>query len=326
MNNIIEIPRYLTSSEFYNSILKKINMMINYHRSNNPIILDFSETVKVEPLVIPNLLCLGRMVMGESGTHMVIRIPETLQAEKLKCYLYEIGFFDLAQNNIFNFESNPLTGIRGKSIDPLCGTLFFDKSLSRNDIINAISGYVAPFSEQYLENYNVYSEKDESYVNKVDHFLYEIIDNCRVHGNSDSILTLHARYSDRKIYVAISDIGGGFFNSWFNQSVEEDNDNRDVENFLLNGRKPKSELETILCGVYKRRKSKIYGLYNIIVQTLELDGKIRVHSNNTQVLFTPRLHGAIVDGKILQNDSFYQWNVKEHLEFRGVHIEMEIPF
>lgn len=324
MNNIVEMPRYLTSSEFYTSFLKKINFLKKYHRSDNPIILDFAKTVKIEPLVIPNLLCLGRMVMGESGTHMVIRIPETLQAEKLKYYLNEINFLELAQNNIYRFESDPFTGIRGKTIDPLCGTLIFEKGLSRNEIINGISGYVAPFSEQYLEKYNAYSEKDQIYVNKVDHFLYEIIDNCRLHGKSDSILTLHARYSDRKIYVAISDIGVGFFSSWISRNSEESD--ADAESYLLSGNRPSSELETIMCGVYKRRKSKIYGLYNIIIQTLELGGKIRIHSNNTQVLFTPRLLDLINQGKILQDESFRRWNVKEHMEFRGVHIEMEIPF
>lgn len=323
MLNIINLPKDVTSAYFYESFLRQINYMKQYHRYDNPIILDFSETDKIEPLVIPNFLCIGKMIMGETGTRIVIHIPETLQAENIKSYMRQINFTELAFD-VFECDSTLYTGEDKKKIDPLCGTLQFSKNLEKWEIKNGIDGYVAPFTNEYLRNYIEYSEEDNTYVNKIDHFLYEIIDNCRKHGESDSYMTIHARYSDRKIYVAISDWGTGFLNSW--NGRKKDKEDLKVERDLLWGKAPKDEIQAIMCGVYKRRDSKIYGLYNIIIQTLELKGTIRIHSTDTRLLFTPRLYDNLKDQTILRDKSFFKYNAKKNLNYKGVHVEMEIPF
>lgn len=264
MDNSINIAKHLTSAEFYDGLLKRACFMKRYHRNDNPIILDFSDTHKIEPLAVPNLLCLGKIILGETGTKIVLRIPETSRAENLKSYMNQIGFTRLANDGIFEFESSPYSGMEGKPIDPLCGTLLFSRGLSRSEIVNGINVYVAPFSKAYLKKYEEYSEEDGDYVNKVDHFLYEMVDNCRVHGESHAFLTIHARYSNRRIYVAVSDLGMGFLKSW-NQREKGENDKL-AERELLDGRAPADEKEAILCGVYKRKQSKVYGLYNIIKQ------------------------------------------------------------
>lgn len=323
MRNIISVSRYLTSFDFYGRLLKQADHLRRYHRSDNPIIFDFSETNKIEPLVVPNLLCLGKVIMGESGSKAVLRIPETLRAGRLKFYMDQVGFSDLAYNKIFAFENSPYNGMEGKAIDPLCGSLQFSKELSRDEIINEILGYVAPFSREYLDEFVEYLE-GEDYVNKVDHFLYEIADNCRIHGESDSFLTIHARYSDRRVYVAVSDTGKGFLESWNNR--EKSDEDKGTEGFVLKDAAPADEKESILCGVYKRKDSRIYGLYNIIRQTLELNGTLRVHSNNTQIVFTPRMLESLKAGHLLNDETFLKWNVRQTAEFEGTHIEMEIPF
>ena len=161
MNNIINVSSHLTSAVFYNVLLNRINFFKRYHRNSNPIILDFFETKKIEPLVIPNLLCIGESILRETGTKMVIRIPETLQAGKLKFYMKEIGFIKYANNAIYAFESSPYNGMEGKTIDPLCGSMHFEADLTRGQIRNGINGYVAPFTNEYLKQYIEYSEEDE---------------------------------------------------------------------------------------------------------------------------------------------------------------------
>lgn len=322
--NVISISRYLSSVEFYDTLLKQVLFLKQYHRSDNPIVLDFSETKKIEPLVISNLLCLGKYVLRETGTQMNVRIPETIQAGKLKFYLNEIGFTNLAFNKIYTFENSPYNGMEGKQLDPLCGCLHFPSDLTKSEIINGINGYVAPFTNKYLNNYLEFSQEEEIYVNKIDHFLYEIIDNCRKHGESDSFMTIHARYSDRTIYIAVSDLGVGFFNSW--DKREKDEADKKAESYVLKGKTPSNELEGILCGIYKRKESKIYGLYNIIVQTLGLNGTIRIHSNDIQMIFTPRLFKFMDNPLTLMDGKFYKYNVKRNIQFKGVHVEMEIPF
>ena len=137
-------------------------------------------------------------------------------------------------------------------------------------------------------------------------------------------MTIHARYSDRRIYIAVSDLGIGFLKSW--NKREKDEADINTENYVLKGKSPQNELEAIICGIYKRKESKIYGIYNIIVQTLELKGKIRIHSNDIQIVFTPRLSKFISNPETLMNETFFEYNVKKNLQFKGVHVEMEIPF
>lgn len=324
MKNVIQISRHLTSAEFYDVVLKEVNHLKYVHREDNPIILDFSITEKVEPLVIPNLLFLGKKINGETGTRMVIRIPETAKAGKLKFYMNEIDFLELAKNNIYDFEEDPYNGMDGKKIDPICGSLFFSKKLTKAEIINGILGYVSPFTEKYLDKYIEYSYEEKMYINKIDHFLYEIVDNSRIRGISDSFMTIQARYSDRKIYISVADAGVGFLQSW--NINEKEDDAKNVENYLLGNRPPKDELEAILCGVYKRSSSRVYGLYSILKQTLELQGKMRIHSNTTQIIFTQRILDSLENKELLNNNNFLQWNVRREVPFRGVHIELEIPF
>ena len=142
-------------------------------------------------------------------------------------------------------------------------------------------------------------------MNEITAFLEEILINCKVHAKSFSITTLHANYSAKKIYISVSDVGGGFLGT-----VEEA-----VEN----------EKEAILNGVYKRRESKIYGLYNVIRRVLEYDGKVRIHSNDTQIIFTKRLLKCFSDGNLQEMASFDKYNVKQTPQYDGVHIEIELP-
>lgn len=313
MTNVINVSKFLTSAEFYDTLLRQVYYMKQFHRNSNPVILDFSETKKIEPLVISNMLCLGEYIRRETGTRLVIRIPETTQAGKLKFYMNEIGFTRYANDKIYEFESSPYNGIEGTPIDPLCKCLHFKKEFTRDEIKSGINGYVVPFTNSYLKQFEEFSDSEDSYVNKIDHFLYEIVDNCCKHGESDSFVTIHARYSDRRIYIAASDSGIGFLTSW--NSRQKDEDDKTTEKCHLNSNPPKTEYDAILCGVYKRKKSEIYGLYNIIKQTLDLNGIIRIHSNDTQVVFAKDQGSA--------RDFIFP---KRNLQFKGTHIEMEIPF
>lgn len=71
----IEVPRKLTSYEFYNNLLlqkRQLNI-----ENNQEIVLDFSKTDSIEPLTIPNLLCLGYEIRRTYYKTAIIYIPET---------------------------------------------------------------------------------------------------------------------------------------------------------------------------------------------------------------------------------------------------------
>lgn len=209
----IEMPRDLTSYEFYTHVLP-IRNEIEYKESD--IILDFSRTFKVEPLVIPNLLCFGYELGIRNGNVPKIYFPDTSYSGEVKNYLNEIGFFHYANKyGLFEFCSSPYSGLTGKKIDPICGTLYFDTENTVDEINRGVELCIAPFADEYLYKFEcIRSDLDQTYyVNDITEFLSEIIMNCKQHAHSFSFTTLHAKYSAKKIYISVSDFGCGFLNT-----------------------------------------------------------------------------------------------------------------
>lgn len=304
----IEIPRDLTSYEFYNNILlQKEDLRIQMAQS---IVLDFSKTYRIEPLVIPNLLGLGYEILQKHNKTAQIYIPEISYAGELKNYLNEIQFTKYVEKyGLYHFITSPYGGMQGKKIDPVCGTLYFDADNSVDEITRGVEYYIAPFADEYLFNFKSIKECQQGfyYTNEITEFLEEVITNCKKHAKSFSFTTLQAKYSVKKIYISVSDFGCGFSNT-----IDQQGETKD-------------EISAIMEGVYKRRESKVYGLYNVIRRVLEYDGKVRIHSNNAQVIFTPRLLKSYINSNLYNDENFYKYNVKRDMLFNGVHIEMELP-
>lgn len=119
---IIEVPYDFSSYEFYSNVLPKV-----FCNSENRIMIDLSSTRLIEPLVIPNLLCLGYIVKHETGGAPELLIPDSFFGGKLKKYLDQIGFTKCAVNSgLYEFTFDPYGGLEGKNIDPLCGTIVFN--------------------------------------------------------------------------------------------------------------------------------------------------------------------------------------------------------
>lgn len=299
---IVDIPRDLTSYEFFSNVLPTI-----VNTDEIKIILDMSNTKRIEPLVVPNLLCLAYMQKIKAKKEMMISVPDTVSGGMVKNYLYEIGFTQYARRfGLFDFKYNPYGGLVGKKIDPLCRTIVFNADDNKDVIYRGVDRCITPFSEAYLSKFQVYDSEQCLSINEITEFLEEILLNCKIHAKSFSITTLHANYSSEKIYISVSDIGCGFYDSL---------DNRELNN----------EKEAILEGVYKRKDSKIYGLFNVVRRVLDYDGKVRIHSNNTQIIFTPRIKEEFIHERLLKSETFEKYNVKNTAYYEGVHIEIEMP-
>lgn len=308
-NNVyIEIPRDFTSYEFYNNVVFQKNRVKIQNEPN--IILDFSRTLRVEPVVIPNLLCMGYELRKKYNQAAYIYIPDVSYSGELKNYLNEINFTEYAQEfGLYDFVSSPYGGLEGKRIDPICGTIYFDVDDTVDNINQKVEDCIIPFADEYLYKFQSMRECEQGiyYVNEIAEFLEEIILNCKQHAKSFSFTTLHAKYSMKKIYISVSDFGCGFGNT-------------------IKSKKPyTNEVEAILSGVYKRKDSKVYGLYNVIRRVLSFGGKVRIHSNNAQIIFTQRVLGEFVDNKLFEANGFNKYNLKRNIPFDGVHIELELP-
>lgn len=306
-DNYIEIPRYLTSYEFFNSVLPQYQE--GGWRDKGNIILDFSETVKVEPLVIPNLLCLGYAIKREIGMPFIY-IPDTNDTAMLKNYLYAIGFTQYAEEyGLYRFVNPAADGLRGKRPDPICKTLYFDLQDSVDDICGSVRYCVAPFDDKYLSRFRSEQKTDTGiyYANDITEFLSELIMNSQTHARSFSFVTMHAKYSVNTIYLAVSDFGCGFLYT--------------ASEFA----KCRDEVEAIFAGIYRRKESKVYGLYNVIRRILEFRGKVRIHSNDRQIILTQRTLNHFLENQLQNNTSFKEYNIKRTVPFDGVHIEIELP-
>lgn len=304
----IDVPRDLTSYEFYNNLLIQREKKIVAEEQD--IILDFSRTYRIEPLVVPNMLCFGYEFRKKYGNVAKIYIPDISYSGELKNYMNEIGFIKYAERfGLFEFITSPYGGLQGKKIDPICGTLYFDTQNSIDEINRGVEYCITPFAEQYLSKFESMHKCNDGiyYKNEITEFLTEMIINCRTHAKSFSFTTLHAKYSANKIYIAVSDFGCGFSNT------------------IGLSEKCKDEVAAILAGVYRRKDSKVYGLYNVIRRVLEYDGKVRIHSNNVQIIFTPRILKSFLNEKLFDDNGFETYNVKRNLPFEGVHIEIELP-
>lgn len=309
---IIDFPKDLTSFEFYNNIITQQIKIEECNLGNDleEIILDFSKICKIEPLVIPNLLCLGYRIRKIFNKIAMIYIPNTNYSGLIKNYLNEIGFIEYVQKyNLFDFNDSPYNGLEGKKIDPLCGTLYFDLNYTQGDIRRGVDYYVKPFAESYLVDFNTMFNTNQGlyFGNEIAEFLEEIISNCNRHAKSFSFTTLHAKHSTKIIYISVSDYGCGFGKT-VNSEASQNN-----------------EVNAIFTGIYKRKNSKVYGLYNVIRRVLELNGKVRIHSKDTQLIFTPRVLSRFLNETLPTDESFKKYNIKSGIPFNGVHIEIELP-
>ena len=245
MQQIIYVERYLTSAEYYGFLLPKIQLILKYYDKTDAIILDFSGTLKIEPNVIPNLLCIGQKIKDILGYNAIIRIPDTYEGGKIKKYLFLIGFTKYSKG-IYDSEFDLYTGFEGKTIDPLCGTVYFESQVSKDEIGRKFDQMIGPFAEKYLRKFDKINMFNGQIENDIINLLKELAVNAKDHGKSFSYTTVHAKYSKRIIYISISDAGQGFFRSCMEKYKKE---------LLENNQTISNEVEAILYCIYVRTVS-----------------------------------------------------------------------
>lgn len=341
MSYEIKMPLYLDSERFYSYLfLNKLRTI-----GNEEVVFDFSETKKIDPNIIPNLLILGKMIKDKTGVKARLYLPDTLSAGYLKNYLNQIKFTELAiKYDLFGYVTSPYGGLQGKEIDRTCKTVYFDGN-SSVDEIGMIVGYeIKPFAERYLKNFDRYI-KEEGLIdikNDILEFIYESVKNSLKHGRTASFVSFHSKYKDSTINISISDMGVGFKTSFEKKrevlrridsnspdvTAEEYNDYSRWTPYqleILQKHQQLTELKSILAGINWEGQSKIYGLSNIVRQVLRYHGWMRIHSNDTQVVLTEESFEQLIsscDGENTEHENSF---IKSGMNFPGVHIEIVIP-
>lgn len=319
-----KIAKYFSSFEFY-KMLNDLDYSLKVQKQDR-VVLDFSEVNRIEALVIPNLLLLGRYIKEKTGYIPYVRLGANLNAGYLKKYLQGINFLELS-SRFYRYESDGFSEGYGKEMDPLNTTAYFAQSDGEDVARRRIYYDLYPFVQKYLGDfdtklYNCESLDIHTFENNIiASFIEEIILNAFEHGKSDAIVTVQANYKKRKIFLAISDFGEGFQTSTKALTTTADNN---AYNVL--GKKPQTEAEGIILGIYKRKHSKKYGLYNVVRRVLQLNGLIRIHSNYEQLIITTRLLDSFLDEKLYEVIRDSKYNFVKTGKFAGTHIEIELPF
>lgn len=320
----------ISSYQFY-KMLGDIERILNRNGSEQ-MILDFTEVQTIDALAIPNLLFLGKYIQDRTGYIPYIRLGEDIQAGRLKKYLNDINFYNISTPFFLyeNGEDGKYGGMSGIDMDPRNTTQYFsmkgDLPKVKEETERRIFYELLPFLNYYLKKFNVENESTVEVLseevfekNVVAYLIKQMMLNCAEHANSDAIITVQANYRKKKILLAVSDQGKGFLNAIMEKPVESDG------GYNVLQRVPETELEGIFTGIYKRREVKAYGLYNTIKKTLSFEGLVRIHSNHTKLILTPRLLTAFCDESLINRSDLIEYNVDQTREWKGVHLEIELP-
>ena len=121
-------------------------------------------------------------------------------------------------------------------------------------------------------------------------------------------------------------MGIGYKNSFIADLREHRDEYNGKDRYNLLNRDPRNEIEGIVCGIYKRKNSGVYGFYNMLRNILNVeDSLIRIHSNNTKLILSAKCQNSFEKERLLNDYWLRKYNIVETSEFPGTHIEIEMP-
>lgn len=329
-----KVEEILSSREFY----RMVDILNGILRLDEICTLDLTGVNRIDAVVIPNLLLLGKYIEKKTQNIPYIRLGEDLRSGYLKKYLMNIKFYELSSSYFYyENEAEKYCGLIGKDMDKNNTTECFSLNEGFGVAQRRLYYNIYPFIKNYFKEFKSREIIPDDILNIkvfdnniVAKFIKEMIDNSFENGKSDVIVTVQTNYKKEKIFLSVSDSGRGFLRA---QELNMD----EYGNFISRksetdlgynvlGRRPRDEKEAILIGMYKRKFSNTYGLFNVIRRILDLNGIIRIHSNNVQFILTERLKKIFSDGQLVNIvPQLMGYNVKKTSNFDGVHIEMELP-
>lgn len=335
----LELDENITSFSFYNKILPKLNYYFKYNR-NEQLIFDFSQVDFINPLVIPNICITGLILRNNLEQKVDMYIP---WKPKLLSYLQDISFLSIIkQYDLFNIDERYIGGYEVGGLFQECNTFVFDKGSTKAMIRNELLKSEKVISRLYSGSKNF----KERAMDEILHVFTEFCHNACFHSGSACFATFQTNLGDKtsfkKAYISISDCGMGYYNSIVQKITDTDVKLNFLPNCDFNVLLENKNLYGILEAIFYRYNDKIYGIYQLFEYILKVNGVIRIHSEDTQLVFTKKsIENYILNGewKCLP-DYFmnYYYKLKgESLDeqyspirvydskLKGVHIEIEIP-
>ena len=337
---------HLTSHVFYNYLIPLLHTTFTKdHKAK--IHLDLRGIDTISPQALVGLLIVGEILRKhyEEPVDLILE----WKAELLG-YLNEMGFFRInKQLDLFNYDRRLQGGF--EPIDPtdfhfLERFQIPDKSVPDSEVfvydpVETLTQNVTHLlsSAKNKESFKKFF-KSESLYNQFKDIIMELVENAAKHGDSPCYVVA---YGNRKkgLICAASDIGIGFFRSL----TSPDNLGKlklfsQRELFLKDGR---HNLRAILEAVYRRVGTQTFGIASFTDNATSKGGVVRIHSENTQIVFTQRTYREFIGST--KSDRKFIHDLMNYFEIRkswapsiresplrvwdaklsGVHVEIEIP-
>lgn len=326
----IDVDEYFSSYKFYNSFLSQLHDYFSSSSHTDKIIINFSNVNKISPLVVPNLLNVGIILRNYFGEPVEVFVPWN---RKLIAYLRDIDFFDLNESlNIFQIDKRFTGGVSlDRSISDICGTLLIEKEQGKADIYNCyLNRYKAPL---------LHKLNSEDTVNNILYIMAELSHNGAQHSEGSCFVSFQLNQMN-KFEFSVSDCGIGYKESLFTKERDLIFKNFDHQNEIN-----LDHFISILEAIFYRKETheEVYGIYSIFNDVLPLGGVIRVHTHNTQAVFTSHNFKEFLEqqptratiSQIIEKFTKTEKSTKnlKHkplrvspVNYKGVHIEIEIPF
>lgn len=325
----IDIDGHFSSYKFYNQFLPKLHEYFNNPVFGEKIIINFANIKKISPLVIPNLLNVGLILKDYFESPVELFIPWDI---KLLAYLRDVNFLSInTKLNVFKIDERYTGDIPSdRSISDICGTILIENNLTKESIYNSyISKYKYPLEKQL---------NDEKIVDRIIYIMAELSHNGAKHSMGSCFVSFQLNHSN-KFEFSVSDCGIGYQKSLQNKNIklffdQKYNDFDDSTSHFI----------SILEAIYHRKREydRVYGVYSIFRDVLPLNGIIRLHTHNTQAIFTnynfyefleeepnkkvlSRILESFVNSSKRATENKYKPVRIDSTKFKGVHIEIEIP-
>lgn len=343
VNNIIyriEFEEKVTTYNFYNSILPKLHYYFRSDsRNKSEILIDFSNVEFINPNVIPNILTIGLILKSYYLEPVKLYIP---WKPKLLSYLSDIDFFTIVRKyDIFSLYERNIGDYPTDQINREYKTYCFDEDTPKSNIrdklkksINVIKTiYESKDSDEYLDE-----------IMKIIYIFTEVCHNSCTHSEKSCFAAFQSNISEKtkykKAYISISDSGVGYYRSLVRKLEEKKfKPVLCTENEFINLGANKNFI-AILEAIFYRSNSENYGLFHVISEIASINGIIRIHSEDTQLIITrsfyeeylinvkktnyysiKKIYDCFIEGK---NNAYD--NVRHFKNiYKGVHLELEIP-
>lgn len=338
-DHIIKFDEDVTSFSFYNKVIPSVHdYLVNC--SNRKLYLDFSDVEFVNPLVIPNILTLAVVLKNHLLEPAQLFIP---WKPKLLSYLSDIGFIDIVRKyELFDIDERYIGDYETCTLKNECKTFVFEYGSEEENIFNTLSVSNEVF--KYICN-----ENSQTNIEKLDNLkkiLTEICKNGCSHSKSMCFATMQTNMSKnvkfKKAYISISDCGVGYYDSIFEKISDFGFTPyfMSKDDFLKLQTSEDKDIAAILEAIMFRRHQSIYGMFDVISRVVSNDGVVRIHSFQTQLVFSKNNFSKYIsNNKLLLNDfkTKYQQAINTELNskysnirkseaiFKGVHIEIEVP-